>query len=497
MRKTTTQRARRRFLGQLGALAGAAAGAAARPVLRHPVAALGTLGTLNLSRIAAAAEVPGDYKAMICIFLFGGSDSYNCVVPYDADGHASYAAPRQALAVSRDVILEPGLDPGIDPALGLTDLTLPDPAYPRLSPHPDPRLFGLNPSMARLKPIYDAGRLAATLGAGTLAEPITKAQYQNRSVRIPPSIGSHSDQQFQHQTCGIFDSDMGYTGLFGRLGDYFFGNNAGLSTFTNVSLAGDNVIQVGEQVMPYSVNTSGQVEVPVSRFVSGGFQGRLDAGRRALLFGTPHVFDGAYSETKARALEGNQALAEALAGAEPVDGFPVGRLGSQLQAIAQIIGVASRIGISRQTFFASMGGFDTHSNQNDRHPQLIEELADGMAAFDAWAQANGLGDKVTTFTASEFARTFAMNGNAGTDHAWSGVQFVQGGAVRGGLYGVMPDHSIGGPDDISNRGRFIPSIAVDQVAATLASWYGVPDDALSMICPNLGNFDHADLGFMG
>jgi uncharacterized protein (DUF1501 family) len=493
MRNTTTQRARRRFLGQLGALAGAAA----RPVLRHPAAALGTLGTLNLSRIAAAAEVPGDYKAMICIFLYGGSDSYNCVVPYDADGHASYAAARQTLAVPREVIMDAGLDAGIDPALGLIDLRLPDPGYPRLPQRPDTRLFGLNPSMACLKPIYDAGRLAVTLGVGTLVEPTTKAQYRSRSVRIPPSIGSHSDQQFQTQTCGIFDADMGYTGLFGRLGDYFFGSNVGLSTFTNVSLSGDNVIQVGEQAMPYSVNTSGQVDVPVSRFVNGGLQGRLDAGRRALLFGTPHVFDGAYSETKARSLEGNQALAEALAGAEPVAGFPPGRLGGQLEAIARIISVASQIGISRQTFFASMGGFDTHSNQNDRHPQLINALANGLAALDAWAQSNGLGDKVTTFTASDFARTHGMNGNDGTDHAWSGVQFVQGGAVQGGLYGAMPDHSLGGPDDISNHGRFIPSIAVDQVAATLAGWYGVPSDALSMICPNIDNFDGADLGFMG
>jgi uncharacterized protein (DUF1501 family) len=236
--------------------------------------------------------------------------------------------------------------------------------------------------------------------------------------------------------------------------------------------------------------------VPVSRFVSGNLQGRLDAGRRALLFATSHVFDGAYSETKTRALEGNQALAEALVNAPEIPGFPPGRLGAQLRSIAQIMSVASTIGISRQTFFASMGGFDTHSDQNNRHPQLIRELADGMAAFDAWAQANGLGDKVTTFTASEFARTFAQNGNDGTDHAWSGVQFVQGGAVNGGLYGRMPDQTIDGDDDIGGRGRFIPDTAVDQVASTLAHWYGVPADDLPMICPNIGNFDADDLGFM-
>lgn len=471
MRNTTSQRARRRFLGQLGALAGAAA----QPVVRHPAAALSALGTLNWSRLAAAAHVPGDYKALICIFLYGGNDSHNCVIPSDPDGHATYALARRGLTIPAETLL-----------------ALPDAAQV----DPLGRSFGLNPDMAALKPVYDAGRMAVTLSVGPLVEPLTKQQYRDRTRQRPPSIGSHSDQQFQTQTCGIFDSDMGYTGWHGRLSDYFYGTNVGLSTFTNVSLSGDNVIQVGEQVMPYAVNTRGEIEVPVSRFVGGGLQGRLDAGRRALLFGTPHVFDGAYSEKKARALEGNQALAEALADAQPIAGFPPGRLGGQLEAIAQIMSVASRIGIRRQTFFASMGGFDTHSDQNNRHPRLIRELADGMAAFDAWSQANGLGDKVTTFTASEFARTFAMNGNNGSDHAWSGIQFVQGGAVQGGLYGRMPDQTIDGPDDVGGRGRFIPDTAVDQVAATLAKWYGVPTDDLPIICPNIGNFDTDDLGFM-
>lgn len=465
MRNTIDQRARRRFLGQLGALAGAAA---------RPTAALSALGLLNASRLAAAADVPGDYKALICIFLFGGNDSHNCVIPFDPAGHAVYAVSRRGLTIPAETLLP-----------------LPD------AVHPDPlgRTFGLNPDMGALKPVYDAGRLAVTLSVGPLVEPLTKATYRSGGRR-PPSIGSHSDQQFQTQTCGIFESDAGYTGWHGRLGDYFFGRNIGLSTFTNVSLSGDNVIQVGDQVMPYAVNTNGVLQVPVSRFVSGGLQGRLDAGRRALLFATSHVLDGAYSETKTRALEGNQALAEALVNAPEIPGFPPGRLGAQLRSIAQIMSVASTIGISRQTFFASMGGFDTHSDQNNRHPQLIRELADGMAAFDAWAQANGLGDQVTTFTASEFARTFAQNGNDGTDHAWSGIQFVQGGAVNGGLYGRMPDQTIDGDDDIGGRGRFIPDTAVDQVASTLAHWYGVPADDLPVICPNIGNFDADDLGFM-
>ena len=463
MRNSTQQRARRRFLGQLGALAGSSA-------------ALSTMGALNWTRLAAAAEVPSDYKALICIFLFGGNDSYNSVAPSDADGHAIYALARRDLSIPRDALLP-----------------LPDPM------HQDPRgrSFGLNPDLSALHPAYaTAGRLAVTFNVGPLVAPMTKAQYRDGSVPRPPSIGSHSDQQFQTQTCGIFNSDSGYTGWNGRLGDYFFGTNVGLSTFTNVSLSGDNVIQVGEQVLPYAINSNGELQVPVSRYVDSGLQARLDAGRRALLFGTQHVFDSAYSATKTRALEGNQLLAEALQGSSPIEGFPNSRLGAQLRSVAQVIGVASQIGIRRQTFFCSMGGFDTHSDQNDRHPSLLRELAEGMAAMEAWSDANGLADNITSFTASEFARTFAMNGSQGTDHAWGGIQFVLGGAVQGGLYGEMPDQTLDGEHDVSGRGRFIPGTAVDQVASTLARWYGVPNADLPLIVPNIGNVDSDDLGFM-
>ncbi|ESQ10286.1 MAG TPA: DUF1501 domain-containing protein [Chromatiaceae bacterium] len=463
MRNSIQQRARRRFLGQLGALAGSGA-------------ALSSMAALNWTRLAAAAEVPSDYKALICIFLFGGNDSYNCVVPSDPDGHAIYAQARRALGIPRETLL-PLADAQHQDAQG--------------------RAFGLNPDLGALHPAYvNAGQLAVTFNVGPLLAPMNKAQYQDRSVPRPPSIGSHSDQQFQTQTCGIFSSDQGYTGWNGRLGDYFFASNIGLSTFTNVSLSGDNVIQVGEQVLPYAINSNGQLQVPVSRYVNGNLQQRLDAGRRALLFASNHVFDTAYSSTKARSLEGNQLLAEALQGTSPIDGFPDNRLGSQLRSVAQVISVASQIGIRRQTFFCSMGGFDTHSNQNNRHPSLLRELAAGMQAMHSWSQTSGLADKITSFTASEFARTFAMNGNDGSDHAWGGIQFVLGGAVQGGLYGEMPDQTLGGEQDISGRGRFIPGTAVDQVAAVLARWYGVPADDLPLILPNIGNFDSNSMGFM-
>ncbi len=458
---------RRRFLGQLGiggVVGGALAGAG--PVL----------GLLDWTRAAAAAELPTDYKALVCIFLFGGNDSFNCVIPSDPQGHATYALARRTLAVPQ-VALLPLTDPG----------------------HADPlgRDFGLNPAMSALHGLFETERrLAVTFNVGPLVAPLTKAQFRNGTVPRPPSLESHSDQQFQTQTCGIFEQEPGYTGWHGRSADLFEAANGGLATFTNVSLAGGNFIQVGETVKPYTVDNQGNLDLPVSRYVGGDMQARLRRGVERALYASPHVFARAYGGIKERALAGNAALAEALAGTAPPPGFPATDLGRQLQTVAQVMGVAPALGIRRQTFFCAMGGFDTHSDQNDSHPGLLRTLAEAMAALHQHSAAAGLGDQVTTFTASEFARTFAMNGNQGTDHAWGGVQFVLGGAVRGGLYGTMPDQTLGGPDDMGNQGRFIPTTAVDQVAATLARWFGVGADGLAYVTPNIGRFATDDLGFM-
>ena len=458
-----TRSDRRRFLRQMGTLGGLGV-------------ASGTLGLLNWTRLAAAAEVPTDYKAMVCIFLFGGNDSYNCLAPSDPDGYDTYAVARRSLAIPREDLL-PLADPG----------------------HIDPqgRSFGLNPVMSALHPLYQEGKLAFTLNIGPLIHPMTKAQYRDRSVPRPPSLQSHSDQQFQTQTAGVFDSDAGYTGWHGRVADIMDTVSNQASTFTNVSLAGNNVIQVGAAVSPYSVDNQGNLDAPISQHVGGGLQQRLRNGVERLLFASPHVFANAYGEVKRQALDGNAALAEALAGTMPPEGFPNSSLARQLQTVAQVMNVAPALGIRRQTFFCSIGGFDTHSNQQNSHPRLLATVAEAMAAFYGYTQSVGLADKVTTFTASEFARTFAMNGNLGTDHAWGGNQLVLGGGVRGGLYGSFPDLTLNGPDDVGNEGRFIATTAVDQVASTLALWFGVSPGELGYVTPNIGNFDTDDLGFMG
>lgn len=457
---------RRGFLGRLAALGGAGAAATS-------LSSLGLMGALGAGR-AAAADLGGGYRALVCIFLYGGNDSFNMIVPRDPTGYAGYAGPRRGLAVPQGSVL-PLHPPG----------------------HLDPlgREFGLHPSLAALHPLFETeGRLGVVLNAGTLRAPLTKAQYRSGQVAVPPAIGSHDDQQVQWQAPGSFDRDLGLTGWHGRLADLMYGANSGLGTFTNISLAGDNVIQVGESVLPFSVSGS-SLDLPISRYAGSALEGRLRDGVSRLLFASPHVLANAYGQVKDRALVANAALAQALAGSAAPTGFPNTRLGNQLSTVAQIMAVAPQIGIQRQTFFCAMGGFDTHSNQNDSQPGLLQELAEGLRAFYDHTVAAGMADQVTSFTASEFGRTFAMNASLGTDHAWGGHQFVLGGAVNGDLYGVMPDLAIEGPDDIGT-GRFIPTTAVDQIAATLALWFGVSPAELPLVTPNIGNFATADLGFM-
>jgi uncharacterized protein (DUF1501 family) len=455
-------RSRRRFLRRLGVLGGVGGAASA-------------CGLLDLTRLAAAATGAGDYKAMVCIYLNGGNDSFNCLAPSDAAGYDTYARARRDLAIARNGLL-----------------ALPDPR------HSDPqgRTFGLNPALSALHDLYAQERLALTLNVGPLVHPLTRQQFRNGSVPHPPGLESHADQQFQTQTCGIFSTDLGWTGWHGRLADLLEAGNGGLSTFANISLTGGNTIQTGQQILPYAVDPQGTMAAPLSRHVGADLQNRLRNGVERLLFASPHVLATAYGEVKQRALEANEALAAALAGTPAPAGFPDTSLGRQLQGVARIMSVAPAMGIRRQTFYCAMGGFDTHSAQLQSHPQLLRTLAEAMAAFYRWTVGAGLAAGVTTFTASEFGRTFAMNGSGGTDHAWGGNQFVLGGAVRGGLYGTFPDLTLGGDDDMGSQGRFIPTTAVDQIASTLALWFGVSRSELAYITPNIANFYSDDLGFM-
>lgn len=459
----STNSSRRRFVRQMGTLAGLGSVAS-------------TLNLLDFSRAAAAAGSPTDYKALVCVFLFGGNDSFNTIIPSDSAGYGTYALARRDLAVPQGSLL-----------------ALTDPAYA----DPLGRSFGMNPAMSALHPLFEIERkVAVTLNTGTLMAPMGKQEFRSGAVPRPPSLESHDDQQFQTQTAGIFTKDSGFTGWQGRLADLLEAANNGTSNFANISLSGYNVLQSGQRALPFSVDAQGSFDVTLSKYASTDLQNRLRSGVRNLLTASPHLFATAYGNTKARALDGNAALAQALAGVAAPAGFPASSLGAQLQAVAKIMSVAPQLGIHRQTFFCAAGGFDTHSDQNLSQPGLLRGVAEAMASFYRYTASVGMAESVTSFTASDFGRTFAMNGSLGTDHAWGGIQFVLGGAVRGGLYGTMPDQTLAGPDDMSTQGRFIPTTSIDQVAATLALWFGVSPSELSLVIPRIGYFPTANLGFM-
>jgi uncharacterized protein (DUF1501 family) len=447
-----TSLTRRRFL-RTGVTGGAAA------------MALQRLGLLT--EMTAAA---GSYRALVCIFLFGGNDSNNLVVP--VDDYASYAAVRGTGS----------------------PLNLPREQLLAVSPASAGAVFGLHPSLAPLHPLWTEQRVALVCNVGPLIEPLTRQQYLARNAQVPVNLFSHSDQQAQWQTC--VSSGPSATGWGGRTADRFEMSDtfptmitvAGLTPFTAASVARPLAMTPG-QTFGLSGYTS----------TSAATTARYTALRQLLDLDADQRLIGNASATTALALENSKLLAT-LPAVPTV--FPATSIGNQLKQVAQLIKLnRDQLNLPRQLFFCSLGGFDTHNAQLATHATLLAQLAASMAAFDAAMQALTLSDAVTTFTLSDFARTLRANNTSGTDHAWGGHHVVMGGAVRGGdFYGRYPSLAPNGPDDTDSgpgaRGRWIPTTAVDQYAATLATWYGVAAVDLPAVFPNLGRFNTADLGFL-
>lgn len=424
---------------------------------------------------AVRAELVGsnalfnDYKALVCVFLFGGNDSFNMVVPRSAAEYAVYAASRQNLAVARDVLLP------IQPLTG------------------DGAQYGLHPEMPGTRDLFESGRAAVIANLGPLIQPTTRDQYLNRSVPVPPQLFSHNDQQHQWHTlrgrAGI------QTGWAGRIADALATDTVAQRIALNISLNGNTAFQAGANTLPYTVGTNGapvyfgMTTAPEDRERRAAFEALL--GER-----WPSIFARAYARVNRRALDTADLVNAALALAPPLTtAFPGSRLAAQLALVARLIAVRDELEMSRQIFFVAAGGFDTHDNQVADQPNLLADVSASIAAFHAATVELGVASQVTTFTQSDFGRTLTSNGD-GTDHGWGGHQIVIGDAVRGrDIYGRMPRLEIGGPDDVG-AGRIIPTISVDQFAATLARWFGVAQAQLDAIAPNLRNFTWRDLGFL-
>ena len=506
-----------------------------RLFLRHAGAMASLLGpaaapfALNLSALGtAAAQAASDYKALVCLFLFGGNDALNMVLPTDTASWANYSAVRNQ-APDSIALLAPGTAPNAGAAAG-------SPArlggvLPIVPANAQGRSFALHPTMGALQAMFNVDkRLAVLPNIGTLVMPTTKAQYALASHPKPASLFSHNDQQHTWQALAPEGATRGWGG---RMGDMLAGMNA-RPVFTSISAAGNAVWLAGETVQQYQVGSNGAIRMGIDG--NGRVFGSADVGAamQRIVSATRgnHVFERDVAALGRRAIDAEMALRTALkAASDPLFGTaPVSggynanndpklqydnpltgakafnSLAQQLQIVARLIDASSAAGVQarRQVFFVSMGGFDTHDNQNRSHADLMARLAHALRYFDTTLGAMGARGNVTTFTASDFGRTFTSNGD-GTDHGWGAHHFVMGGAVRGGdLYGNFPvlgaknannNNFDSSPNQIGN-GALLPETSVDQLGATLGRWFGLSDGQLLDVFPNLANFSRRDLGFM-
>ena len=427
---------------------------------------------LNLAAIgAAAAQTATDYKALVCVFFYGGNDNGNTLVPYDTSTYNNYATLRGGLGTLQSALASTLLAPSI--AL------------------PNARQYALAPELSALKPVFDAGRLGVLLNIGPLIQPTTKAQYSAGSVPLPPKLFSHNDQQSVWQASNPEGATSGWGG---RIGDLFASGN-GQSVFTAVSVAGNAVYLSGKSAVQYQVTSNGSVPI---NGIGNSLYGSAAAAQalRSLIGSTPgaNLMEREHARIVQRSIDANVTLGGALSGIPGLTtAFPATPLAAQLAMVARMISARNALGAKRQVFFVSLGGFDTHDNLAIDHPALLSQVGPALAAFDAATTELGVASQVTTFTASDFGRTLASNGD-GSDHGWGSFHFVFGGAVRGqSFFGKAPVPGNNGPDDVG-QGRMLPTMAVDQLAATLATWMGVSGTDLATVVPGIGNYSVKDLG---
>jgi uncharacterized protein (DUF1501 family) len=423
-----------------------------------------------------------DYKALVCVFLAGGNDGNNVVIPLDPTEYNAYASVRSAsgLAIARDALL-PVTPAGIG------------------------RTFGLHPALGELHSLWSQQKLAIVCNAGPLVQPITRQEYLSGAPR-PYQLFSHSDQIAQWQT-SIADR-IGQTGWGGRTADRFAPYDSGLPMVT--ALAG-GIFTRGATTSPLSIPSAPTALNQL--LVLNGFGTAADETARKDAMTALRTLDNDSSLIAAAGRTTQQAVNVGHAFNADVSlttTFPNTTLGNQLKQVAKVLkfnAASSTLGVNRQIFFCQLGGFDTHQNQLATQASLLGQVSQAIKAFYDATVELGLDDRVTTFTLSDFGRTFQPAGSGagvGSDHAWGNHHFVVGGAVRradfygmpGPNFTVFPVLELGGPSDTDTRGRWIPTVSVEQYAATLASWYGVTEADLPVVFPNIGHFDTANLGFI-
>ena len=470
---------------------------------------------LRFMNAAVAQSNITDYKALVCIFLAGGNDSNNMIMPTVTSEYNNYSAIRTpVLAIPQSALLT------LKQGDGITDYM-----------DADGHSFGFHPACPELQQLFSTGKLAVLMNAGTLVMPITRAQYQSGGQR-PPQLFSHADQVTQWQTS--VPDQPALTGWGGRCADLLNSVNPSAGISLSVSLAGANTFEVGNIVSQYAVSTSGAISL---NGVSGA---RLAALTNILGLPYTNMQSQAYASVAAHSINTgallNNAITNSAAANYFTNAFPTkiitpnggstftSSLTTQLKMIARLIEAGSRaagsptngFGMKRQIFFCQVGGYDLHSGQTNysgttpnnviigAHANLLAELSQSLLVFQQAMEQLGLQDNVTTFTSSDFGRTFPSNGQ-GSDHGWGSHHIILGGSgttnlanrsVLGGkTYGKFPTLTVNGPDDTST-GRWIPTTAIDQYFATIATWFGVDNTNLGTVFPNIGRFASPNLGFL-
>ncbi|MDV6331094.1 DUF1501 domain-containing protein [Asticcacaulis sp. 201] len=499
------------------------------------LAGLGTAGAFGL-QLAAAGSAAGatasDYKALVCIFLYGGNDANNMVLATDSDSWGRYFSARNQGA-DPIALMPVGTDPvavgQVSAVTGRTaSLGKPEalggvlPITPRTAQaipagtNASNRTFALHPAMAPAKALFDAGRLAVLANVGTLIQPTTKAQYKAGSVKLPASLYSHNDQQSTWQAGAAEGARLGWGG---QMGDLLSSMNGQNTIFTAITTSGSAVFLAGNSIVQYPLSTGTEPAIKVTGATSTSLYGSKTApdvlksiitdSSTATDFANDHgmvtnrsvgaasVINSAFTQSVVTAVPAPPTYTNPAKGTTESNNIAL-----QLRTVARMIAAGPTFGLKRQVFLVNGGGWDSHDTQNGDQANNLAKLAQALSYFDdALSSIGGMDmrQNVTTFTASDFSRTFNTNGD-GTDHAWGGHHLIMGGAVRGGtLYGQFPTvgmdiNGFSNPDMVG--GAFIPTTSVDQYAATLGNWFGVGTSDLNTIFPNLRNFATPNLGFV-
>ncbi len=451
--------------------------------------AMGVAGPLaiNLAAVAQAAAFSAtDYKALVCVFLYGGNDYANTVIPYDLTNYDLYSSirgggagrTRGGIALGRDELSSTVLTPG---GQMLTDGLQ----------------YALAPELKGLKLLFDAGKLAVQLNVGSLILPVTLAQYNggNRNLYpLPPKLFSHDDQQSFWQSLGSSST----TGWGGRIGDLGLSNNDNAS-LTCISAAGNAVFVAGRNAVQYQISPSGAIKINALQNSPYGLDSVRDAMAKLITQASSQVLEDEFAAVTRRSISLEALVNTALMSSPANTAFaavnPANELAAQLKIVARLIGARSALGVKRQVFFVSLNGFDSHDALMKNHALSMAQVNEAISAFYQATVDLGVSNNVTTFTASDFGRTLSANSD-GSDHGWGSHHFIVGGAVKGGqFYGTAPHVSVNSDDQVG-QGRLLPSTSVDQFSSTLAQWFGVSASELPGILPNIGNFGSTSLGFI-